>query len=90
MIVVYAIWSEELRRIYVGMTRDIEKRLKEHKSGVTRSTRLFRPWKIIFTENCINWESGRLKEKYYKTGIGKEFLKNWFSRLMPVVGRDRI
>ncbi|HWW42128.1 GIY-YIG nuclease family protein [Pedobacter sp.] len=75
MIVVYAIWSEEHRRIYVGMTRDIEKRLKEHNSGVTRSIRLFRPWKIIFTENCSNWESGRLKEKNYKKGIGKEFLK---------------
>jgi putative endonuclease len=75
MVIVYAIWSERFNRIYVGMSQDIEKRLKEHNAGITQSTRAFRPWKIIFTANFENWEIGRSAEKYYKSGIGKEFLK---------------
>jgi putative endonuclease len=57
------------------MCKDLEKRLRQHNAGVTRSTKPFRPWSIIFTENCANWEEGRILEKYYKSGVGKEFLK---------------
>ena len=75
----YAIKSGADDRIYVGMSMNIEKRLKEHNSGMTKSTKLYGPWKIIFTEKCENWESGRQRGKYYKSGAGKEFLK----RLVP-------
>ena len=53
----------------------IERRLKEHNSGKTKSTKGFIPWKLIFTEICENRKIARLREKYYKSGIGKEFLK---------------
>jgi putative endonuclease len=76
MVIVYAIWSERFNRIYVGMFQDIDKRLKEHNAGMTQSTKPFRPWKIIFTERFEKWEKGRVAEKYYKSGIGKQFLKN--------------
>jgi len=75
MIIVYAIWSKVNNRIYVGMTTDIVRRVQQHNSGKTRSTKSFCPWKLIFTEKCENWEIGRVREKYYKSGIGKEFLK---------------
>jgi putative endonuclease len=75
MVIVYAIWSERFNRIYVGMSQDIDKRLKEHNTGMTQSTKPFRPWKIIFTERFENWEKGRVAEKYYKSGIGKQLLK---------------
>jgi putative endonuclease len=75
MVVVYAIWSELRNRIYVGMTTDLVRRVKEHNLGKTKSTKPFRPWKLIYTEECDNWETGRIREKYYKSGIGKEYLK---------------
>jgi putative endonuclease len=76
MVIVYAIQSEVSPRIYVGMTMNLERRLSEHNSGWTKSTRPFRPWRILYTENCENWEMGRQREKYLKSGFGKEFLKN--------------
>ena len=67
MIMVYAIWSETYKRIYVGMCKDVEKRLHQHNAGVTRSTKPFRRWSIIFTENCANWK----KEEFWKSIINQ-------------------
>jgi len=75
MYFVYAIKSEVDGRIYVGFSQDLEKRLKEHNSGKTKSTKGFRPWKIIFSEICQTRIEARKREKYYKSGIGKERLK---------------
>ncbi|MDO8929153.1 MAG: GIY-YIG nuclease family protein [Bacteroidota bacterium] len=72
---VYALHSQFDGRIYVGFSSNVEKRLKEHNSGKTKSTKGFRPWVIIFTEEYTNRIEAREKEKYYKTGIGKEKLR---------------
>jgi len=45
---VYAIKSQVDGRIYVGFPSDVEKRLKEHNSGKTKSTKGFCPWFMIF------------------------------------------
>lgn len=74
---VYAIRSKVDGRVYVGMSKNIFNRLKQHNSGQIKSTRPFRPWKIIFQEECGESRIiARKKEKYYKSGCGKEFLKN--------------
>jgi putative endonuclease len=73
---IYALISSIDSRIYVGFTKDIEKRLMEHNSGNTISTKGYRPWSLLFVEELIGTrEDARKKEKYYKSGIGKEKLK---------------
>jgi putative endonuclease len=73
---VYAISSNKKKRIYVGMSEDVEKRLKEHNFGQVFSTKGYRPWTLIYVEKCgINRTEARAREKYFKSGIGKEFLK---------------
>ena len=62
--------------IYVGMALSAEKRLKEHNGGRNRYTKGLRPWRLIRVEKFPNWEQGRIREKYLKSGIGKEFLKS--------------
>jgi predicted GIY-YIG superfamily endonuclease len=76
MIEVYAIVSEKNGDIYVGMAFDAEKRLKQHNSGSNRYTKGLRPWKIFHKELFPDWTSGREREKYLKSGIGKEYLKS--------------
>lgn len=49
-IYVYVMRSEKDQRFYVGMTSDVSRRLKEHNSGKTRSTKAYRPWVLFFTE----------------------------------------
>jgi len=76
MVEVYAILSIPSNEIYVGMALSAEKRLKEHNNGKNRFTKGLRPWKIIHIEYFANWKSARVREKYLKSGVGKEFLKS--------------
>jgi putative endonuclease len=73
---VYAIKSSFDGRIYVGLTVDFGKRLKEHNEGKTKSTKGFRPWSLIYIEEVGTREEARKREKYLKSGCGKEFLKD--------------
>jgi putative endonuclease len=72
---VYALHSKFHQRIYVGMTSNIERRIKEHNSGQCRSTKPYLPWLLIFTEECEDRIRAREREKYWKSGTGKEQLK---------------
>ena len=74
---VYAIQSEVDGRLYVGMSQDIEKRVREHNSGRVFSTKGYRPWKIVFAEEVGERAEARKREKYLKSGFGKEFRSRW-------------
>ena len=72
---VYAIVSEVNGFIYVGMCMNLERRLKEHNNGMSKFTKPYIPWRLIYKEFIGAREKARIKEKYLKSGIGKEFLK---------------
>ena len=73
---VYALKSLNRNYIYVGLTKDLEKRIKRHNSGYEKTTRSFAPFKLIYQESCIDRIQARGREKYLKSGIGKEYLKS--------------
>ena len=75
MFYVYAISSLEHNYIYVGLTKDIDKRLKRHNDGRERTTKFYRPFKLIYLEECKNRVEARIREKYWKSGSGKEKLR---------------
>jgi putative endonuclease len=79
MFFVYAIKSEVDGRIYVGMSSDVSKRLIEHNSGKTKSTKGYKPWQLIYSEVLSSRLEARAREKYLKSGVGKEFLKSLVS-----------
>ena len=72
---VYVIQNSKDFRLYVGMTRNVEKRIEEHNKGLTPSTQFYRPWKLVYLEEYPDRISARNREKYLKSGSGKEFLK---------------
>ena len=76
---VYVIRSRVNGRFYVGMTADVDKRLKEHNSGRTKSTKGYLPWTLVFKEDFQSRAEARLREKYLKGGSGKEFIKKYWS-----------
>jgi len=47
-------------------------RFKDHQSGKTKSTKAFRPLKIIHIEKFVSFEEARQRELYLKTGFGRE------------------
>lgn len=63
-------------RIYVGFTEDLERRIKEHNSGKTSSTKAWVPWELLYSEKVSTRIEARNREKYLKSGIGKEYLKS--------------
>ncbi len=73
---VYAISSEVRNYIYVGLTKDLAKRLKRHNRGYEKTTKPYKPFKLIYTEECKTRIEARKREKYLKSGVGKEFLKS--------------
>jgi putative endonuclease len=72
---VYAIKSLSRNYIYVGLTDDVERRFLEHNAGHNRSTRAYRPFRLLYSEETQGRQSARKREKYLKSGVGKEFLK---------------
>ncbi|MDP3957519.1 MAG: GIY-YIG nuclease family protein [bacterium] len=72
---VYVIQSQIDNRLYVGMSRDIKKRLDEHNNGKVFSTKGYRPWAFVYSEFIGNRVEARKREKYLKGGSGKEFIK---------------
>jgi putative endonuclease len=47
---VYIIKSLKARRFYTGYTLDLKRRVTEHNQGNTKSTKPFKPWKLIYSE----------------------------------------
>ncbi len=75
MYYVYAIKSLVNDWIYVGMTDDIKRRLKQHNSGHNKSTKPYIPFKLVYFEEQPDREHARKREKYLKSASGKRWLK---------------
>jgi len=80
MFYTYALSSLERNYIYVGITSDIERRVKEHNSGKNKTTRPYRPFELIFEKEFQTRTKARAEEKKLKSGFGKEFLKNLITK----------
>jgi putative endonuclease len=76
MYYVYAIKSVKYNYIYVGLTNKLKRRLKQHNQGKERTTKPYIPFKLIYSETHNTRLDARKREKYFKSGCGKEFLKS--------------
>lgn len=75
MFTVYAISSINRNYIYVGLTSNLEERLKRHNGLREKTTKAYAPFELIYTEVCETRIEARKREKYLKSGIGKEKLR---------------
>jgi len=76
MFYVYAISSINKNYIYVGLTGNLEKRFYQHNTGKEKTTKPYLPFKLLFTQKFNTRKEARVAEKKYKSGYGKEFLRN--------------
>ena len=78
---VYIIESIEYKKFYTGFTDDLQSRLRKHNSGSVRSTKAYKPYKIIYTERFEDKSSARKRELFLKSGQGRKWIKenveNW-------------
>ena len=72
---VYALRSQKDAGLYIGMTGDVKRRLAEHNRGYNRSTKSRRPFELMFVEELPSRQEARQREKFFKTGQGRELLR---------------
>jgi putative endonuclease len=71
----YILKSEVFDSSYVGHTSDLAKRILEHNSGKSLSTRGKRPWRIVYKEEYSTRSEAILRERYFKSVQGRLELK---------------
>ena len=72
----YVLLSERDNNFYIGFTKDLRSRLEKHNNGLVASTLHRGPLRLIYYEACLNKNDALLREKYFKSGFGRRFLKN--------------
>lgn len=73
MYYIYILKSQKDLRFYTGMTKDIGRRLKEHNSKQVKATKSRTPFKVVYAESFATLAEARAREKFFKTGSGREF-----------------
>ncbi|MBF4466832.1 GIY-YIG nuclease family protein [Flavobacterium sp. LC2016-12] len=75
--VVYILFSKKYNKNYTGYTTNLIERFKSHNLLATKGYTLkFRPWEVIHVEFFNSKSEAMKREKYLKTGIGREFIQN--------------
>ena len=71
----YILKSEKNGKHYYGHSQNLEKRLKDHNNGRVRSTKAYRPWKVIYAEKFLLRSEAREREFFFKSLDGHQYLK---------------
>ena len=56
------------------MSENPELRLKMHNFGKVKSTKHYKPFKLVYKESVENREEARKRERYLKSAAGRRFL----------------
>lgn len=75
MFTVYVLRSSMTGRLYTGFTGDLVRRLGQHNSGTTKATKNRGTWELVYREECASRSEAMCREKYLKSGKGREELK---------------
>ncbi|MBU4480146.1 GIY-YIG nuclease family protein [Patescibacteria group bacterium] len=76
MFYTYLLKSNKDDKLYIGYTNNLKNRVEKHKAGAVLSTKNRLPIILVYYEACLNKENAINREKYFKTGFGRRFIKN--------------
>ncbi|UJH68672.1 GIY-YIG nuclease family protein [Muricauda sp. SCSIO 65647] len=57
------------------MTSNLNERIKRHNGGRERTTKPYVPFVLVYKEEHPDRRTAREREKYWKSGVGKEKLR---------------
>jgi len=77
---VYVLQSVRYKSLYIGLTNNPERRLYEHNIGNSKYTKGRRPYILLYKEKFDNRNKARNRERYFKSGVGRDELK----KLIPL------
>ncbi|MEE9162887.1 MAG: GIY-YIG nuclease family protein [Candidatus Neomarinimicrobiota bacterium] len=73
---VYVLQSKKDGGFYTGYTQDLDKRVREHNAGKTRSLRGRMPLELVYSEEFPHKRAAKERERQIKSWKGGEGLKN--------------
>lgn len=66
MFYVYILKSQKDNKLYIGYTKDLKRRLMEHKQGKTASTKYRLPVELVYYEAYRDIDDAKKREKSFK------------------------
>ena len=83
MFYTYALKSKKNSKLYIGHTEDLERRTLEHNTNKDRAkfTTVNGPWKLVFSEIFNTRSEAMKREAFFKTGRGREYVKDKIDKL---------
>jgi len=75
MITLYVIKGDKGKR-YIGITNDLNRRLEEHRCKHSKAGQIIGDFCLIHTERFPDYKTARAREKFLKSGQGREWLSN--------------
>ena len=75
MCYVYVLHSEADHGLYIGYSANLRRRIAEHQEGLAFATSFRGPWRLIYYEAYIEVEDAHGRERFLKSGSGRQFLK---------------
>lgn len=75
MYYVYVLKSLKNNRLYTGSTNNLTRRVEEHNTGISKYTRLTKPFKLMYFEKFDTRAEAYKRERYLKSGKGRDELK---------------
>src|SRR3989344_2915765 len=79
---VYVLKSLKDNRTYLGCTKDLENRLKEHNSGEVESTKSRTPFVLWYKEDFEDKHEAFAREQHFKTAWGRRQLRKILSKII--------
>jgi putative endonuclease len=86
----YVLLSERDQRFYIGATKDLKDRFRQHQAGRVGSTRYRRPLVLIYYEACLDPEDSLRRERFLKSGRGGNYLKRRLASSLAVLPTDKL
>ena len=76
---IYILKSSTTGKLYTGSTQNLEARLRAHNDGLNPYTKGRGPWELMHSEEFPTRSEAMKREKFLKTGKGRDFLKEILS-----------
>jgi len=68
------------KKFYKGITNNLENRIKQHILGQCDTTKNMGGFSLVHVEICQSRTEARIVEKFFKSGYGREIIKEFINQ----------
>ena len=72
----YVLRSQKNGRRYVGSCENLAERIRRQNAGDSKATKHGVPWILVYSETFASRSEAAQRERYFKTGRGRDELDN--------------